>query len=248
MRTKHKPEIPISKPKRTRGRGAGSPASIWDGRVGKSSYDDVRYPHIAKVLMQEKGLTYAVLGRVFSVSERTIKKWMSTYPAFKAAVSEGRDEYDGINVESALLRRALGYRYKETTKKRVYVDAKCPEGYVVKLPAREVITTEKELPPDSKSAIFWLANRNADRWKIQSNVKVDASLEQKNTTISIEADLDSMNTDQLLALRELVAITSGKGKQEADSKIIDAIPIDGYLDTADTLQIGYNPLDDDDED
>ena len=58
-----------------------------------------------------------------------------------------------IQVENALLKRALGYDY---TEEKVEVSEK--DG-------RKVTQTVKHVAPDTTAQIFWLKNRRPDRWR-----------------------------------------------------------------------------------
>lgn len=198
------------KPPEPRHRRAIRPPSGGKGSVGAPAiYDDVRFPHIANMLCKAFGFTGEELALSFGVSKKTIESWITKHPSFRKAVQSGRDEFDGEKIENALKRRAMGYGYTEKTVKRVYINAKDSEGCDVKLPAREVTIATKEIPPDPKSIIFWLTNRQPDRWKMvtNSNVNVKGSIEHNHTSTSITADLSLLNDKQLRALRDIVAIT-----------------------------------------
>ncbi len=61
-------------------------------------------------------------------------------------------------VESALRKRARGFRYTEVTVKET---VNRTTGEVETLTTK----TTKYVPPDAKSAIFWLTNRRPERWQ-----------------------------------------------------------------------------------
>ena len=68
------------------------------------------------------------------------------------ALKKGKEIVD-IQVENALLKRALGYEYME---ERVEISEK--DG-------RKVIQMTKTVPPDTTAQIFWLKNRRPDQWR-----------------------------------------------------------------------------------
>lgn len=182
------------------------------GKVGKPLlYDQYRFPQIAKALCQHYGFIAEQVAQVFGVSPRTIHDWVQKHPEFRTAMQEGRDNHDVVNVEAALLKRALGYEITEVKKTHIRVSAKDAEGNIVKVPATKVETTVKEVPPDPKSAIFWLVNRNRDRWKLEVNMNNKGKVEHthKHSGVIAHADVGSLSKEQLLALREMISQVNG---------------------------------------
>lgn len=80
------------------------------------------------------------LARSFEVSIATIDKWISEIPEFSGAVKDGREDADA-NVCNSLYRRATGYE----------IDG-------------------KHIPPETTAAIFWLKNRQRDKWREKTEV------------------------------------------------------------------------------
>lgn len=72
-----------------------------------------------------------------------------------------------LKVENALYKRAIGYEYVEKKAEKV--------GLTL---VRKSATT-KEVAPDVTACIFWLCNRNPDRWK---NVQKQIAPEVKGIT------------------------------------------------------------------
>ena len=58
-----------------------------------------------------------------------------------------------IEVENALLKRALGYEYVEER-----IEKSKRDGV-------KVIQTVKQVVPDTTAQIFWLKNRRPDKWR-----------------------------------------------------------------------------------
>lgn len=183
------------------------PPSQGDGKRGAPAvYDPVRFPHMAHVLCKEYGFTAEQMGKVFGVSVKTVNSWMQLHPEFKQAVQAGKDEFDSVKVESALLKIALGYSFEEKTTKTVYLRGKSAEGDKIRVPAREVTTTVKQLPPNAKAIAFWLTNRQRDRWQMVStvNANINSKTEHTTKTLQVTADFSKMDSKQLRALRDLV--------------------------------------------
>jgi hypothetical protein len=170
-------------------------------------YDNVRFPHMAKVLCMEYGFTNGQMAKVFGVSIKTVDMWTTTHDDFKAAVRAGRDAFDSCKVENALLKIALGYEFEETTSKAIYLRGKTEEGVVTKVPAREITKTIKHISPNAKAIQLWLTNRNPDRWKMTStvNASITSKTEHTEKTLQLTADLGSMDSNALRALRDILS-------------------------------------------
>lgn len=93
------------------------------------------------------------LAAMFAVTEQTILNWMRDHPTFFGSIKDGRDYHDTNYVESSLLRRAKGYD-KVTVEERLTKDG-------------DVVECKKttHYPPEVGAAIFWLCNRQPQRWK-----------------------------------------------------------------------------------
>lgn len=120
------------------------------------------------------GLTNEQIAHNMGITRETLNQWSKKYSDISDTLKRGKDVVD-IEVENKLLKRALGYRYTETTKKRVFNPKTEKTEFVV---TKEI---EKEVVPDTTAQIFWLKNRRPDRWKDKQEVTVDARLdEEKN--------------------------------------------------------------------
>lgn len=97
------------------------------------------------------GATGLDLADFFDVCEKTIYNWCNEHPAFKKAVSSGKD-YADEKVERALYHRAVGYEHEDT-------HFSAFNGVVTKT------SYMKHIVPEVKAQIFWLKNRKPDEWK-----------------------------------------------------------------------------------
>lgn len=171
-------------------------------------YDPVRTPYIAGEIVKTYGARISTLAKIFGVTEKTIISWRDAHPEFKEAVKAGRDEHNADKVEDALLKRALGYTFKEKQQKSTYIRYKEDRNLpAINVPAKEVTIIEKEVPPDVKAAMYFLNNRRGKRWSNVSNVNVQS--EHKVASVAMKADLSKMNAEQLRTLRQLVQQTQG---------------------------------------
>ena len=109
------------------------------------------------------GLTDEQIAHNCGISRSTLKEWRAKYPAISAALKDGKEIID-ILVENALLKRALGYEYIETTHERVVAGI----DEETHTPIHEMALTKtvtKMVIPDTTAQIYWLKNRRRDVWK-----------------------------------------------------------------------------------
>ena len=96
-------------------------------------------------------------------------------------LKRGKEVVD-IQVENALLKRALGYTYKEVTREKVFN----PEtGQYELMPTKEVT---KEVVPDTTAQIFWLKNRRPEQWRDKRDVSVEGELNTNNPFAGLSTD------------------------------------------------------------
>ena len=107
------------------------------------------------------GLTDEQLAHNMGISRDTLYAWKNKYPDISNALKRGKEVVD-IQVENALLKRALGYDYQE---ERVEVSE--DKG-------RKVVRTIKHVPADTTAGIFWLKNRRPDKWRDKPEPEADA--------------------------------------------------------------------------
>ena len=96
------------------------------------------------------GLTDEQIAGNIGINTSTLYDWKNKFSEISEALKKGKEVVD-IQVENALLKRALGYTYKETT-------SECDENGELKV--TKVVT--KEVVPDTTAQIFWLKNRRPE--------------------------------------------------------------------------------------
>ena len=104
------------------------------------------------------GLTDEQIAKNMGISRSTLAEWKKKYSDISDTLKKGKDVVD-IEVENALLKKALGYSYKETTKE-LSVDKETGKS---KLVVTKEVT--KHIAPDTAAGIFWLKNRRPDEWR-----------------------------------------------------------------------------------
>ena len=102
------------------------------------------------------GLTDEQIAYNMGIRRQTLYEWQNRFPVITDALKKGKAPVD-IQVENALLKRALGYDYEETT-----TEIEELAGGKQKKHIRKVT---KHCPPDTTAQIFWLKNRRPDRWR-----------------------------------------------------------------------------------
>lgn len=115
------------------------------------------------------GLTDEQIAKNMGVRRETLYDWMKKYPNISNALKRGKEVVD-VEVENALLKRALGYTFTETTKEL----RENPETGNEELVVTKVVT--KEIAPDTTAQIFWLKNRRPDVWRDKQNVDIKGTL------------------------------------------------------------------------
>lgn len=116
------------------------------------------------------GLTDEQIASNMGINVATLYRWKKKECKICEALKKGKEVVD-IQVENALLKRALGYDYQE---QKVEVSEK--DG-------RKVIQTMKHVPPDTTAQIFWLKNRRPEKWRDKPIVDNQADLERENNLL-----------------------------------------------------------------
>ena len=122
------------------------------------------------------GLTDEQIAANMGISRSTLSEWKKKHSDISDTLKRGKEVVDR-QVENALLKRALGYRYKETTKELVTdKDTGHSELVITKV-------VEKEVIPDTTAQIFWLKNRKPSMWRDRAQVDIDAEFSKVDELI-----------------------------------------------------------------
>lgn len=141
------------------------------------------------------------------VSERTFTDWKKKFSSISSVLKKGKEVVDR-QVENALLKRALGYETTERTVKvvprdkdlvsterreyenRYKIDHPESELQEIKDAAIKAIPTteriiisevDKEVPPDTVAALFWLKNRKPKDWRDKRETELSGKDGEKLT-------------------------------------------------------------------
>jgi transcriptional regulator with XRE-family HTH domain len=112
------------------------------------------------------GLTEPQIAQNMGVSMSTLSEWKNRYPAIVETLKRGKEPVD-IQVENALLKRALGYDYEETVTEVEELSGGRTKKHVRKI--------TKHVAPDVTAQIFWLKNRKPKQWRdrVEQAVSID---------------------------------------------------------------------------
>ena len=110
------------------------------------------------------GLTDEQIAHNIGINVKTLWDWKVRFDPICNAIKRGKAPVD-IQVENALLKRALGYEYEEVTTEITetpYIDKRGKERVRKQ---KHVKKTKKIVLPDTTAQIFWLKNRRPDKWR-----------------------------------------------------------------------------------
>lgn len=125
------------------------------------------------------GLTQQQIADNLGINVDTLIEYKKKYPDFSEALKKGKEVVD-IEVENALLKRALGYTIT------LYEEKVDKDGCVHNL------KKDVHVPGDTTAQIFWLKNRKPKNWKDKQNSE-NTSDDVNNRIIKIS---DLLNNPQ----------------------------------------------------
>lgn len=135
--------------------------------------------------LARRGYTLDQMAKELEISKTTLCKWMREDEKLMNAINENRSYVDAM-VEDSLYNRAKGC--KITEKKTIIYNAKSGN------PETRIEITEKEIPPDTTAQIFWLKNRQPEKWRETQHVETNFE-DLKPLAEMLKIDKDNGNTD-----------------------------------------------------
>lgn len=139
------------------------------------------------------GLTDEQIASNMGITRKTLAEWKTKYSDICDTLKRGKAVVD-IQVENALLKRALGYSYDEVTRERV-LNYDPSTGQVVGSHMEITKTVKKEVQGDTTAQIFWLKNRRPEQWRDKRDVSVEGEISTNNP-------FKGLSTDELRKLIE----------------------------------------------
>lgn len=110
------------------------------------------------------GLTDEQIASNMGICRETLNQYKNKYSDISDTLKRGKEVVD-IQVENALLKRALGYDYEEKTYESKYSETL--DKYVQVLTK----TVTKHVQPDTTAQIFWLKNRKPKNWRDKQEIE-----------------------------------------------------------------------------
>lgn len=143
--------------------------------MAKTKYETIVQPNLILIeRWKRNGASDEEIAKKLGIAYSTFNVYKSERSELSEVLKKGREIVD-TEVENALLKRALGYDFEETTQE-------LKEG---KLVVTKVV--RKHIAGDIGAQAFWLKNRASDKWRdkpIQDDEdKEDGSI---SVTLSIE--------------------------------------------------------------
>lgn len=152
------------------------------GRGQPSRKDEI--PREALRRLYSCGCTDEEVAGTIGVTARTLDNWKAKEPEFFRTIKDWKDRADA-EVERSLYERACGYSHPED---KVFLH----NGEPV------IVPTRKYYPPDATSMIFWLKNRQPEKWRDKS----DVDLRQTGNMGDLEAYMKMMHVARKLEKKE----------------------------------------------
>lgn len=129
------------------------------------------------------GLTEEQIASNIGVGRSTLWQWKKKNEDVYNALRRGKEVVD-IQVENALLKRALGYEVEEEKITQEVVDG---------VMRKKVEKTKKVVMPDVTAQIYWLKNRKPEDWRDRREVSITQSKE--DAVKEIDDYFATMETD-----------------------------------------------------
>lgn len=98
------------------------------------------------------GATDKELANFFEIDEATLNRWKLSHEGFCESLKRGKIQADA-EIASKLFHRAKGYEHED-------IQFATFQGEIT-----DQVKYIKHYPPDTTAAIFWLKNRQRDKWR-----------------------------------------------------------------------------------
>lgn len=138
--------------------------------MAKSKWEDVKDKLILVEGWARDGLTNEQIADNLGIGKTTFYRMIKEHSELLEHLKKGKEVVD-YEVENALLKRALGYKYEEKTYESIY--NKELDMYTEKLTKR----VTKQVAPDTTALIFWLKNRKPKQWRDKVDIEGESNKE-----------------------------------------------------------------------
>lgn len=138
--------------------------------MAKSKWEDVKDKLTLVEGWARDGLTNEQIADNLGIGKTTFYRMIKEHSELLEHLKKGKEVID-YEVENALLKRALGYKYEEKTYESIY--NKELDMYTEKLTKR----VTKQVAPDTTALIFWLKNRKPKQWRDKVDIEGESNKE-----------------------------------------------------------------------
>lgn len=153
----------------------------------KNKYQTHVEPHLKEIEHWcRDGMTEDEVRRRLGVAMSTFSKYKNEKTELSEALKRGKQEAD-YEVEDALFKRATGFTYEEVTQEAIWNPR---EGRHELIVSKKV---KKNQPPDTTAAIFWLKNRQPDKWRDKQDIEHSGG-------VTNQVDLSGLSVEELRKL------------------------------------------------
>ena len=121
--------------------------------MAKSKYQDVKEKLTLVEGWARDGLTDKQIAYNLGIAMSTLQEYKNKHKEFSETLKRGKEVVDR-EVENALYKSAVGYRYTE--------QAVTNKG--------DIVTVERFEKPNTTAMIFWLKNRKPQEWRDKQDV------------------------------------------------------------------------------
>ena len=153
-----------------------------DKKPRKDSYEVRVQPKLNLVRgWRRRGLTHKEIADNLGITQTSFDNYVKRYEEFADAVEAGAEECE-VHIENAMVKRALGYNYKEVTRERKLVLNLETGEEEYKLVVTKSVT--KHMPPDVSAQQYYLEHRVPKRWERVPSAYIDS--------VQVNADIKSI--------------------------------------------------------
>lgn len=126
------------------------------------------------------GLTDAQIAHNIDITPQTLCEWKRRFASFASAIKKGRMPVD-VQVENALIKRALGYECEEVTEEieETPTGKYDEQGKPIVRKKKHIKRSKRYIPPDTAAMIFWLKNRKPAQWRDKPEPPVSSEALEK---------------------------------------------------------------------
>lgn len=117
------------------------------------------------------GLTDEEMAAIIGKPMTTFDRWKAQHEEFRKALKAGKTPADA-DVADRLHQRALGFEWQEQQAiklKEIKFDPTTGKK-IAEVERVEIVTVQRQMPPSEVAGIFWLCNRQRDKWRQRQEV------------------------------------------------------------------------------